>query len=344
MAFGQLPALHVHPKYLVAGPLKREFVILSDGKYKLDTLGGPGAYAACGVALWDQPVGLTCRVGEDYPHEWLEDLNRHQIDTRGVKILSQVMDLRHFTGYTAPGEYETSNPVRHFARHAIPFPSILLNYTSPQDKKLGIEEIQPTSPRSNDIPKDFLDATAAHICAMDYLTQSLLQPVLRSGEVKTITIDAHASYMQPEYFNKLAAIVSGLTAFMVNENDLRLFFRNRTSDIVEMASSVANLGCEMVIIHLADGNKLLYESTTRKKWLVPLYPSTRINYHTAQAAFGGGVLAGYRTSFDPVQALKYGIITESIAAEGLHPLNIFESLPGLAQARINALDEMIRLI
>lgn len=344
MTFGKIPALHVHPKYLVAGPLKREFVILSDGKSRLDILGGAGAYAACGIALWDQPVGLTCRVGEDYPHEWLEDLNKHQIDTRGVKILPQIMDLRLFTGYNAAGEHETSNPVRYFARHTIPFPSILLNYTPPQDTKLGIEEIQITSPRSNDIPKDFLDATAAHICAVDYLTQSLLQPVLRSGEVKTITIDAHTSYMQPEYFNKLAAIVSGLTAFLVKEDDLRLFFRNRTNDLVEMAAAVANLGCEMVIIHLSDGNKMLYELTTRKKWLIPMYPSARINYHSAQASFGGGLLAGYRLSFDPLQALKYGIITESIAAEGLHPLNMFDSLPGLAKARINALDEMVRPI
>jgi sugar/nucleoside kinase (ribokinase family) len=150
--------------------------------------------------------------------------------------------------------------------------------------------------------------------------------------------------MQPEYFNKLAAIVSGLTAFLVKEDDLRLFFRNRTNDLVEMAAAVANLGCEMVIIHLSDGNKMLYELTTRKKWLIPMYPSARINYHSAQASFGGGLLAGYRLSFEPLQALKYGIITESIAAEGLHPLNMFDSLPGLAKARINALDEMVRPI
>jgi hypothetical protein len=75
-----------------------------------------------------------------------------------------------------------------------------------------------------------------------------------------------------------------------------------------------------------------------------MYPSARINYHSAQASFGGGLLAGYRLSFEPLQALKYGIITESIAAEGLHPLNMFDSLPGLAKARINALDEMVRPI
>ncbi len=342
MTFREIPALHLHPKYIVAGSLKREFAIQSDGRYRLDFMGGCGAFAACGIALWDQPVGLTCRVGEDFPQEWLQDLNKYQVDTRGIKIQPQIMDLRFFTGYTSLGEYENTNPVRHFAHHSVPFPSILLNYAPSQDAKLGIDQILPTSPRSNDIPKEFLDATAAHICAMDYLTQSLLQPVLRSGEIKNITVEAHSSYLQPEYFNKLAAVVSGLTAFIVREADLRLFFRNRSNDLVEMATAVANLGCEMVIVHQTDGNKVLYDLTTRKKWLVPSYPNTRVNYHSAQASFGGGFLAGYRIAFDPLQALKYGIITESIAAESLHPLSMFDALPGLAQARLDALEEMVR--
>lgn len=272
MEFAPYPPLQMHPKYLVAGPLQRDFVIQSDGISRLDFVGGAGAFAAAGMAIWDGPIGLLCRVGEDYPREWLHDLSAHQIDTRGVKILPELIDLRAFYGYTSPDEYETSNPVRHFAHHTIPFPSILLNYKPIRENNVGIERILPSSPHSTDIPREYLDATAAHLCPMDYLTQSLLQPVLRSGTVKTISLEAHSSYMQPEHWNRLPAIVSGLTAFIVDENSLRLFFRNRTTDLIEMANAVVRLGCEMVIIHQPDGTKIVVGSASKNKWIIPSYP------------------------------------------------------------------------
>ena len=342
MEFPSYPPLHMHPKYLVAGPLQRDFVIQSDGRSRLDFIGGAGAFAAAGMAIWGGPIGLLSRVGEDYPREWLHDLSHHQIDTRGVKIIPEIMDLRSFYGYTEPDEFETANPVKHFARHSIPFPSILLNYKPIREHKIGIDTVLPTSPRSNDAPPEYLDAIAAHLCPMDYLTQSLLQPVLRSGMLKTISIEAHPSYMQPENWHKLSSIVSGLTIFTVNEDSLRLFFRNRSEDLVEMAEAVTKLGCEMVIISQADGTKILVELTSRKKWLIPAYPVDRMNAHSSRAAFGGGTLAGYQKTYSPLEAVIHGVVTESIASEGFHPVSMFDTLVGLADARLGVLREMIR--
>lgn len=344
MEFPSYPALQMHPKYLVAGPLQRDFVIQSDGRSRLDFMGGAGVFAAAGMAIWDGPIGLLCRVGEDYPREWLHDLSRWQIDTRGVKILPELVDLRAFYGYTSPDDYETSNPVKHFAHHTIPFPSILLNYKPTRDNNVEINRILPSSPRSTDIPREYLDATAAHLCPMDYLTQSLLQPVLRSGTVKTISLEAHPSYMQPEYWNKLPAIVSGLTAFIVDENALRLFFRNRTTDLMEMADTVAKMGCEVVIIHQPDGTKIAVEFATSKRWLIPVYPVDRKNVHSSKAAFGGGLLAGYQKTYDPLEAVIHGVVTESIAAEGFHPTYLFDTLSGLAEARLGVLRETVRVL
>jgi len=332
----------MHPKYLVAGPLHRDFVIAADGRSRLDFLGGAGAFAAAGLAIWDNPVGLCCRVGEDYPREWLQDLTRYQIDTQGVKILPEIMDLRAFYGYSSTDEFESQNPVKHFARHTIPFPSILLNYKPAKETSTPLDKVLPTSIRSNDIPKQYLDAIAAHLCPMDYLSQSLLQPVLRAGMVKTITIEAHPSYLQPEHWNKLPAIVSGLTAFIVPEDPLRVFFRNRTNDLIEMAETVARLGCEMVIIHQPDDTRIVFELATGKKWLVPAYPVSRINSHSSHSAFGGGMLAGYQKTYSPLEAVIYGTVTESIAAEGYHPLYLFDTLAGLPEARLTVLREMVR--
>jgi hypothetical protein len=336
--------LEMHPKYIVAGPLQREFVVLADGKCRLDFLGGSGIYAAAGLGLWDGPVGLLCRVGEDYPREWLDEFKNYNLDARGVHINKELIDLRSFTGYKEPQIFENHSPVGHFARHNLPYPTILLNYKSSGDFKDDLKTLLPTSPRSMDIPQEYLDATAIHLCPMDYLTHNLLQPALRSGASKTITVEASSAYLLPEYWDKLPAIVSGLTAFIVKESALRLFFRNRSDDVVEMAETITNLGCEMVIVMLSDGNKVMVEYTRSNKWLIPAYPVEKINYHQSGSAFGGGLLAGYQISYDPVQAVLHGEISQSMASEGLHPFFLFDALPGLAAARLDVLKEMVRKI
>src|SRR5512147_3239743 len=90
------------PRYLLAGKLARDYVILPSGQAFLDTPGGNVLYAACGTALWepDPPPGIVARVGEDYPQEWIEMFARRGLDTRGVRVTPQPIDLRSFTAYT----------------------------------------------------------------------------------------------------------------------------------------------------------------------------------------------------------------------------------------------------
>lgn len=342
MSGNSLEKLEMHPKYVVAGPLQRDFVILADGRHRLDFPGGSGIMAAAGLGMWDGPVGLLCRVGEDYPREWLEEFKKYQLDSRGVKIMKEVIDLRAFYGYKNQSEFETGSPVGYFAQNSLPFPKALLNYRSSADIKDDLKIILPTSPRPNDIPPEYLDATAAHLCAMDFQTQNLLQAALHSSSRKTITAEASSGYMQPEYWSRIPAILSGLLAFIVREGDLRLFFRNRSTDVVEMAMALNQMGCEMAVILLDDGNKIMTENTTRRKWLIPAYPVERVNWHNAQAAFGGGLLAGYQQRYDLLDAVLHGEIAAGMASEGLHPFYLFDSLPGLAEARVENLREMIK--
>lgn len=56
------------------------------------------------------------------------------------------------------------------------------------------------------------------------------------------------------------------------------------------------------------------------------------------------MLAGYQKTYDPLEAVIYGVVTESIASEGLHPLYLFDTLSGLAEARLGVLREMVRLL
>ena len=51
---------------------------------------------------------------------------------------------------------------------------------------------RPASPRPLDIPPDYLNAHAAHVCPLDYLTTSRLLSTFRQANVTFLTLDPSA--------------------------------------------------------------------------------------------------------------------------------------------------------
>ncbi|MEN4100079.1 MAG: hypothetical protein ROW52_09185, partial [Anaerolineaceae bacterium] len=87
-------------RYIIAGQLRREYVITPDGKARVDVLGGNLSYAAVGAAIWEGGIGLISRVSEDYPRAWLAEFGRWGFDCQGIRILPESIDLRSFTVFT----------------------------------------------------------------------------------------------------------------------------------------------------------------------------------------------------------------------------------------------------
>ena len=332
------------PRFLIAGQLRREYVILPSNQALLDVPGGNLLYAAVGVAVWepDPPPAVVARVGEDYPTEWLEEFARHDLDTRGIRVLSQPVDLRSFTAYTSRSSYSTDDPVTHFARLGLPFPRELLGYRSPVNQIDSRTRLLPNTIRQADFPPDFLDASAAHICPIDYLTHTLLPAVLRQAEFTTVTLDPSPGYMNPTYWNEVPALLTGLTAFLPSEEELRSLFQGQSEDLWEMAEAVAAFGCELVVIKRGEGGQLVYDSARRARWEVPAYPVHVVDPTGAGDAFCGGFLAGYRKSYDAMEAALFGNISASLVVEGTGPFYALDALPGLAQARLDALRQSVR--
>ncbi len=94
-------------------------------------------YAAGGLALWESNAnaGLIGRVREDYPHQWLRDLEERGFDTQGIRMLRELqnVDQRTFVAYTDANQRSNSNAVSHFARRQLTFPKSLLGYQAPDE-------------------------------------------------------------------------------------------------------------------------------------------------------------------------------------------------------------------
>lgn len=331
-----------HLRHIIIGKLNRSFTLLPEGKILEDVPGGSLLYAAAGLAVWEKQIGLVARVGEDYPLKWLEKLDQFRLDRRGIRRMASPIDLREFVAYPDLETRLEDNPVGHFSKLNMPYPKSLLGY-SPRPAALDSRtRPTPMTIRQSDFPPDYLDATAAHICPLDFLSQTLLPPTLRQGHINTITLDAGNGYMDPTFWDEMPVVLNGITAFLCNEDKLSHLFQDRTNDLWEMADELASKGCEIIVIKRAGRGQMVYERPTRARLTIPAYPARVQSPIGAGDAFSGGFLAGLRSTYDPLRAALQGNISSSLVIEGTHPFYAFDSLPGLAQARLEALKDMVR--
>ena len=329
-------------RFLIAGKLQRDFILPVNGRPALDVAGGSLLYAAYGLQLWDKNIGLIARVGEDFPHEWLEQLALDGFDRRGIRILPKAVDLRFFAAYPDAETRLTSNPVAHFARHGIPYPKSLLGYAEPEPAPDHRRNPTDLTIRTTDFPADYLDATAAHIAPLDYLSHDLLPPALRQGRVTTITLDPGAGYMSPLFWDDFPGLLRGITALLCSEEKLQSLFHARSVDLWEMAEAIAGWGCEIVVIKRGVHGQWVYDHHHHARWIIPAYPAKVIDPTGAGDAFCGGFLAGFRETYDPLEAALRGNISASVAVEGCTPFYLKDVLPSLVNLRLEALRPLVR--
>lgn len=334
------------PNFIFAGKLNRDFFITANEKPVLDTLGGSLPYAAVGFKVWEDspPPGLMARVGEDFPQIWLDDLTRHNIDTRGITVLPQAVDVRNFYIYTDKATRVTGDPIPYFSKLGLPFPKALLGYRNPRHALDSRTELAPLSLRQDDIPDDYKEATAVHLSPIDYLTHSLMPTVFRQTGFTTLTLDPSPGYMNPTYWNDVPPLITGLTAFLPSEGDLRYLYQGRSDDLWEMADGLAAYGCEIIVIKRGEHGQYIYDAAAKTRWEIPAYDSRLVNPTGVGDAFCGGFLAGYRQTYDPVEAALYGNISAAIVSEGVGPFFALDVLPGLPQARLDRLRQSVRKI
>ena len=334
----------MEPSYVVAGHITREYILPPVGKPLLDAAGGSALYAAGGLMVWDKNVGLAARVGEDYPRPWLKEIQGRGVDIDGVHILPQNMDVRAFHAYNEKFEVLHGSPVSQFARRELTFPKVLLGYQDSPELQQDARKPDLLSPVAVEIPAKYREARAVHLCPLDFVSHKLLTTAFRAGSVTTLTLDPSAGYMLPRFFKDLRVVLAALTAFLPSEEELRGLFWGETHDIWEMAAAMGEYGCEIVVIKRGSHGQAVYDVKGKHKWEVPAYPARPADPTGTGDAFCGGFLAGFRQTYDPMQAALRGNVSASLKVEGsgaFYPLDI---LPGLAEARLNVLRDLVHEI
>jgi sugar/nucleoside kinase (ribokinase family) len=260
-------------------------------------------------------------------------------DTRGIRIVPSTIDVREFLAYSESLEPSLVNPVSHFARREMTFPKSLLGYQPPDEKKKPVPE---SMLNVTDIPADYLTARAALLCPMDIVTQTQLIAGMKRGSVHTFVLDPGPDAMKPKARRELPVLLNAVTAFLPSQQKLRNLFWGQTHDLWKMAEAVSVYGCEYVVIKCGAHGQLLYDTNTKKRWEIPAYPARLADPTGAGHAFNGGFMAGYCRNYDPLEGVLYGNVSASLKVEGSGAFYPLDVLPGLAEARLGVLREMVR--
>lgn len=329
---------------MLAGSIRRQYILPPEGTPLLDAPGGRALYACGGLLPWSGNVGLLARVGEDYPRTWLGDLAARGIDTSGITILPDSIELRDFIAYDARNEVSRGSPVSQFARRQLPFPKSLLGYQPPAEPQEDLRRQDLLSPTVSDVPSHYREARAIHLCPLDFVSHHQLTASFKAFGVTTITLDPSAGYMVPAFLQDLRPLLGALTAFLPSEGRLRSLFWGHTNDLWEMLESIGSYGCEIVVVKRGSEGQALYDVHGHHRWEIPAYPARVADPTGAGDAFSGGFLAGYKRTYDPLEATLHANVSASLKIEGMGAFYPLSVLDGLAEARLGSLRDLVREI
>ncbi len=325
-------------RYLIAGALTRDYVILPNHSVLEDIPGGDALYTAIGLNLWDDQIALISRVSQDYPQAWIDELSKHGVSISGIQRAKEDFDQRSFIAYPEINIKRTTSPTSHYARINHKFPGTLLGYAN---KKSTVDQLN-KPPQSQihlkDIPQTYFDASIAHICPMKIEMQRQLIYMMAQENISRISLRPHKSYMDPSHWNETHDLFKNISTLIISEDKLRNLFHNRMDNLLDIVNHLGENGSEIIVVLMKNQSQLVYDKILDKVWEIPQYPFTRpVNPTGTRAAFAGGFLAGYRQTYNVLEAALMGNVSAAIVLEVKKPFDAFNFLPALKDERLHVL-------
>ena len=329
------------PDIILAGRLRKEYLLPVDSQPYLGNVGGNLAYAAAAALMWNAKPGMVARINRDFPESYLEDFELAGADVSGIRPSSEPIDDRFFAAYDRELKPHFENPISWFAERQLPFPQELLSYTPSIPIYCSKTDYRPDSLRITDLSPLYLEASAAHISPIDFVSHKILPSLFKAGMALTLTMRACNCYMDPIFWEEIRSLISDVTAFMMTDSQALKLFQGRSVDLWEIARILADYGPEYIIINTKDGSVKIWSRLNRQRWIIPAY-STKISDPTGMYdAFDAGFLASYRKNYDVIDAALHGMVSASFCVEGSGPLFLLDCLPGLTEARLGVLGQSV---
>ena len=288
------------PDVIIVGNLTIDDVIHPSGETTMASLGGNAIHAATAARLWQLPVGIVARVGEDFPPDALERLRAAGLDTSGMRRIDGPT-VRNWVIYEGDGR-----------RHWI--------YRTAPERRLEV------APGPDDLPEIWTaspgPALVVHVAAMPLAAATAIVGRLRraadaaAGRLR-ITLDTHEAWGAGR--EDVLALARQVDVFVPSREELAaiLGYDDPERGVAEL---VADGVAAAVVKCGSDG--ALAASGSGPVTAVPAAEVEVADETGAGDAFCGGLAAGLALGDDLSAATRRGAATAGAAVRSSGSLRL----------------------
>ena len=279
------------PELWVIGNLTIDDVVLPDGTTSMGMCGGNAIYAALGGRMWSDAVGLSARIGPDFPRSHVRAL-----DAAGVRL-----DL-----------VEVQAPTLH--NWAL--------YESP-DRRQFITRLDSGSHHEQSVVPDEVSVRAAsarvcHIAPMPLERQAALVRRFAAGS-PLVSLDPHDDYIAGAQ-DELMGVLRLVDVFLPSRGEAALLYGR--DDPAAAARAFAAAGPAVVAIKLGADGSLVLGPGLADPVSIPAVPVCTVDPTGAGDAYCGAFCVTYARTRDPLEAGLRASVAGALTVEQHGALSI----------------------
>ena len=246
-------------------------------------LGGSATYASIASSFFSKPA-LMSIIGEDFPKENIEFLEKRNIDIEGLNIKGKTF---HWEGY-----YE-------------------FDMNEAKTKKTELNSLADFKVK---VPESYKKIRYVFLANID--PEQQLETLRQMDNPEFVVLDTMNFWISHKK-NDLLNVIKKTNVLLLNDGEARQLFS--TASLVKAANEALKLGPEAVIIKKGEHGALLF--TKNKHFSAPGYPLENIKDPTGCGDCFGGAFIGYLAKTKDLseknfrKAVVYGSVMASYNAE-----------------------------
>jgi sugar/nucleoside kinase (ribokinase family) len=273
------------PDVWVLGNLTIDDLVFSDGATAMGLCGGNAIFAALGARLWAARVGLSARVGPDYPSAYL-----HALEATGIELRLSAVNAPSIHNWALYEDADT--------RRFVPW---VRSGTHLQQSLL-----------SDEVPDEARAARVCHIAPMPLSVQANLVRHLARASDGLIALDPHDEYIADQA-SLLQDLLPQLTLFLPSRREAALLYGHDAPD--DAARAFARAGPRVVAIKLGAEGSLACAKDSDVVHHIPAIAVAAIDPTGAGDAFCGAFAAVFGQGGDVLEAARRATVAASFVVQ-----------------------------